>query len=104
VTELISIATATAHPGRADDLARELRARIEPTRAHESGPSGEPDARPRGRDRQPREPDPPPRGRDRQPRGRREGLSGGDRMGVLATLSTIRRRCWPGAAQRASRE
>jgi quinol monooxygenase YgiN len=33
VTELISIATATAHPGRVDDLARELRARIGPTRA-----------------------------------------------------------------------
>lgn len=33
MTELISIATATAHPGRLDDLVRELRARIEPTRA-----------------------------------------------------------------------
>jgi quinol monooxygenase YgiN/limonene-1,2-epoxide hydrolase len=33
VTELISIATATAHPGRFDDLVRELRERIEPTRA-----------------------------------------------------------------------
>jgi quinol monooxygenase YgiN/limonene-1,2-epoxide hydrolase len=33
VTELISIATATAHPGRAGDLARELRTRIGPTRA-----------------------------------------------------------------------
>jgi quinol monooxygenase YgiN len=33
MTELISIATATAHPGRLDDLVRELRARVEPTRA-----------------------------------------------------------------------
>ena len=33
MTELISIATATARPGRLDDLVRELRARIEPTRA-----------------------------------------------------------------------
>jgi quinol monooxygenase YgiN len=33
VTELISLATATAHPGRVDDLVRELQARIEPTRA-----------------------------------------------------------------------
>ena len=33
MTELISIATATAHPGGLDDLVRELRARIEPTRA-----------------------------------------------------------------------
>jgi quinol monooxygenase YgiN len=33
VTELISIATATARPDRAHDLLRELRARIEPTRA-----------------------------------------------------------------------
>ena len=32
MAELISIATATAHPGRLDDLVRELRARIEPTR------------------------------------------------------------------------
>ena len=33
MTELISLATATAHPGRVDELVRELRARIEPTRA-----------------------------------------------------------------------
>ena len=33
MTELISLATATAHPGRVDDLVRELQARIEPTRA-----------------------------------------------------------------------
>ena len=33
MTELISIATATAHPGRLDHLVRELRARIGPTRA-----------------------------------------------------------------------
>jgi quinol monooxygenase YgiN len=33
MTELISIATATAHPGRRDDLVRELAARVEPTRA-----------------------------------------------------------------------
>jgi quinol monooxygenase YgiN len=33
VTELISIATATAQPGRLDDLVRELRARVGPTRA-----------------------------------------------------------------------
>jgi quinol monooxygenase YgiN len=33
VTELVSIATATAHPDRADDLIRELQARTGPTRA-----------------------------------------------------------------------
>jgi hypothetical protein len=33
MTELISTATATAHPGRLEDLVRELRARIGQTRA-----------------------------------------------------------------------